>query len=105
VSLRSELASRPTGASVPAAEWEALFGHGGTGSGIPLGTARWMEPGAAIERFRFPERDFEGRVLIGDGFDGKRSSLGYQDDRHVCLVSGSRGGKGVGVIGSCHGQA
>jgi type IV secretory pathway TraG/TraD family ATPase VirD4 len=79
-------------------EWESLFGQGGTGGGIPLGTARWLEPEAAIARFRFPASDFEGRVLIGEGFDGRRSPLGYEDDRYVCLVSGSRGGKGVGVI-------
>src|SRR5208283_936092 len=39
-----------------------------------------------------------GRVWIGGGFDRQISPLGYEDDRHVCLVSGSRGGKGVGVI-------
>jgi type IV secretory pathway TraG/TraD family ATPase VirD4 len=98
VSLRPELAPQPASAPVPAGEWEALFGQGGTGSGIPLGTARWLAPGAAIERFGFPRSDFEGRVFIGEGFDWKRSSLGYADDRHVCLASGSRGGKGVGVI-------
>ena len=38
------------------------------------------------------------RAWIGEGFDRQASPLGYADDRHVCLVSGSRGGKGVGVI-------
>jgi type IV secretory pathway TraG/TraD family ATPase VirD4 len=90
--------SRPQPASLQTDEWNALFGQTGSGAGIPLGTARWMEPGAALERFGFPAADFEGRVFIGEGFDPKRSSLGYADDRHVCLVSGSRGGKGVGVI-------
>lgn len=30
--------------------------------------------------------------------DQDATGLGYVDDRHVCLVSGSRGGKGTGVI-------
>lgn len=79
-------------------EWDALFGQGGTGSGIPLGTARWMSPEAGIQKFGYSETQAEGRVWIGEGFDWARTSLGYEDDRHVCLVSGSRGGKGVGVI-------
>jgi type IV secretory pathway TraG/TraD family ATPase VirD4 len=94
----SNLARREELAPAGDSEWAALFGQGGSGAGLALGTARWMAPGAAIERFGFPQSDFEGRVFIGDGFDWKRSSLGYADDRHVCLVSGSRGGKGVGVI-------
>ncbi len=84
--------------SLQTGEWDALFGQTGAGAGIPLGTARWMDPDTAVERLRFPETDFGSRVYIGEGFDWKRSSLGYADDRHVCLVSGSRGGKGVGVI-------
>ena len=79
-------------------EWEALFGQTGAGAGIPLGTARWMAPEAAIEKFRYSGSLYAGRVWIGQGFDDEASSLGYSDDRHVCLVSGTRGGKGVGVI-------
>ena len=81
-----------------AAEWEALFDQTGAGAGIPLGTARWMAPDAAIEKFRYSGSLYAGRVWIGQGFDSEASSLGYSDDRHVCLVSGTRGGKGVGVI-------
>jgi type IV secretory pathway TraG/TraD family ATPase VirD4 len=79
-------------------EWEALFGQTGTGAGIPLGTARWMAPKAAIDKFGYSPSWSEGRVWIGESFDRDMSPLGYEDDRHVCLVSGSRGGKGVGVI-------
>ena len=43
-------------------------------------------------------RLFASRAWIGEGFDRQRSALGYSDDRHVCLVSGTRGGKGAGVI-------
>jgi type IV secretion system protein VirD4 len=79
-------------------EWAALFGQGGTGAGIPLGTARWMAPDAALEKFLYPEGPYDGRVWIGEAFDREKNPLGYKDDRHVCLVSGSRGGKGVGVL-------
>jgi type IV secretory pathway TraG/TraD family ATPase VirD4 len=89
-------------AMVPSApkndEWESLFGQTGAGAGIPLGTAQWMAPEAATEKFSYSDSLFSGRVWIGEGFDQQTSPLGYQDDRHVCLVSGSRGGKGVGVI-------
>ena len=37
-------------------------------------------------------------MWVGEAFDWRSTPLGYADDRHVCLVSGSRGGKGVGVI-------
>ena len=83
---------------VPAGEWEALFGEAGTGSGIPLGTARWMAPEAAVEKFRYSGSLCANRIWIGEGFDSLASPFGYSDDRHVCLVSGTRGGKGVGVI-------
>ena len=96
----SNLAVNATPSGVPAhsSEWESLFGQTGAGANIPLGTARWMAPEAAVEKFRYPNSLFSGRVWIGEGFDRQTSPLGYQDDRHVCLVSGSRGGKGVGVI-------
>ena len=51
------------------------------------------------ERFRYSGSSlFASRGWIGEGFDRQRSALGYSDDRHVCLVSGTRGGKGAGVI-------
>ncbi|HLO19138.1 MAG TPA: type IV secretory system conjugative DNA transfer family protein, partial [Sphingomicrobium sp.] len=80
-------------------EWEALFGPSGVGANIPLGTARWFAPEAAARRFRYSGSSlFASRAWIGEGFDRQRSALGYSDDRHVCLVSGTRGGKGTGVI-------
>jgi len=79
-------------------EWGALFGHAGAGSGIPLGTARWLAPDTAVARFAYSGSLFADRIWIGEGFDQTASPLGYTDDRHVCLVSGSRGGKGVGVL-------
>lgn len=88
----------PGSANLPSAEWGALFGHDGAGGGIPLGTARWLAPELAVERFGYTGSLFADRVWIGEGFDRQASPLGYTDDRHVCLVSGSRGGKGVGVI-------
>lgn len=84
--LLSILAPRQQPTPLEDSEWAALFGQGGTGASLALGTARWMTPDAAIERFGFPKRDFGSRILIGEGFDWKRSTLGYADDRHVCLV-------------------
>jgi len=69
--------------------WEALFGQAGTGSGIPLGTARWMAPEAAVEKFRYSGSLCADRIWIGEGFDSQASPFGYSDDRHVCLVSGT----------------
>lgn len=79
-------------------EWESLSSQTGAGAGIPLGTARWMAPEAAVEKLGYTGSLSAGRVWIGEGFDRQTSRLGYEDDRHVCLVSGTRGGKGVGVI-------
>jgi type IV secretory pathway TraG/TraD family ATPase VirD4 len=79
-------------------EWESLSSQTGAGAGIPLGTARWMAPEAAVEKLGYSGSLSTGRVWIGEGFDQATSRLGYEDDRHVCLVSNARGGKGVGVI-------
>ena len=78
--------------------WNALFGANGSAAGIPLGTARWLSPEVAAQKFAYRDTWYSGRVWIGEAFNGTASPLGYIDDRHVCLVSGSRGGKGVGVI-------
>lgn len=95
----AQVATR-NGQRAPAAndQWSALFGEDGGGPGIPLGTARWMSPEIAAEKFSYPGSLFSGRVCIGEAFNSRANPLGYTDDRHVCLVSGSRGGKGVGVI-------
>lgn len=79
-------------------QWDSLFAETGAGTGIPLGTARWMSPNAAVEKFAYRDTWLSGKVWIGEAFNPHTSPLGYTDDRHVCLVSGSRGGKGVGVI-------
>jgi type IV secretory pathway TraG/TraD family ATPase VirD4 len=78
--------------------WNALFSDGGAAVGVPLGTARWLAPDIAAQKFAFQNNLATGAVFMGDAFDWQGSALGYADDRHVCLVSGSRGGKGVGVI-------
>jgi len=78
--------------------WNALFGANGSAAGIPLGTARWLPPEIAAEKFAYQGTLFTNRVWMGEAFDWPATPLGYADDRHVCLVSGSRGGKGVGVI-------
>jgi hypothetical protein len=53
----SNLATWAEGSAPAAAthtgEWEAVFGQTGAGAGIPLGTARWLAPDAAVERFRY----------------------------------------------------
>jgi type IV secretory pathway TraG/TraD family ATPase VirD4 len=100
MSIRADVAaSRNGGRSVAQNEpWNALFGADGSAAGIPLGTAQWMSPQLAIERFGVPGHLDSGHVFIGDAFDNQSTALAYRDDRHVCLVSGSRGGKGVGVI-------
>jgi type IV secretory pathway TraG/TraD family ATPase VirD4 len=94
VSFWSNLALRAT-QPTQSREWEALFGQTGAGADIRLGTARWMDPEAAVENFRYSGSLNAGRIRIGEGFDSQASAFGYEDDRHVCLVSGSRGGKGV----------
>jgi type IV secretory pathway TraG/TraD family ATPase VirD4 len=78
--------------------WNALFGANGSAAGIPLGTARWLSPEVAAQKFAYQGSLFADRVWVGEAFDWRATPLGYADDRHVCLVSGSRGGKGVGVI-------
>src|ERR1700760_179423 len=77
---------------------------------VALGTASWMVPDEARSRFEFDDRFFTlnasglwegrsaGQVWLGEVIDSAAGALGYSDDRHVCLVSGTRGGKGTGII-------
>lgn len=65
---------------------------------LPLGTADWTSVDTAVEKFRIAGCVGDGHVWMGQAIDRAATPLGYTDDRHVCLVSGSRGGKGVGVI-------
>jgi type IV secretory pathway TraG/TraD family ATPase VirD4 len=66
-------------------------------SSRPLGTARWMGLREALT-YAFPLDRLSSRVWIGEAFDNSSTPLAYADDRHVCLVSGTRGGKGAGII-------
>lgn len=59
-----------------------------------LGTAQWANSSEINEKFRFKNGDF----WLGRSTDDEAIPLGYQDDRHICLVSGSRGGKGTSII-------
>jgi type IV secretory pathway TraG/TraD family ATPase VirD4 len=57
-----------------------------------LGTAQWEEQALVAKRYPFAE----GKFWLGRSEDA--TAIGYRDDRHVCLVSGTRGGKGTSVI-------
>jgi type IV secretory pathway TraG/TraD family ATPase VirD4 len=57
-----------------------------------LATARWEDPAEVSRKYSYSFRNF----WLGRAHDG--SPLGYLDDRHICLVSGNRGGKGSSVI-------
>lgn len=59
-----------------------------------LGSAQWANSSEVNEKFRYKTGDF----WLGRSFDNESIPLGYQDDRHICLVSGSRGGKGTSII-------
>lgn len=58
-----------------------------------LGTAEWADPVGFAKQHPFQEGLFwVGRSPVGG------QALGLDDDRHVCLVSGSRSGKGTTTI-------
>ncbi len=59
-----------------------------------IATAAWADPDDVEERYSY--RD--GTVWLGRSGGEGRMPLGYLDDRHVCLVGGSRGGKGTTSI-------
>jgi type IV secretory pathway TraG/TraD family ATPase VirD4 len=59
-----------------------------------LGTAEWADPGLIEKKYLY--RD--GSIWLGRSPSGRDLPLGYRDDRHVCLVSGTRGGKGTTSI-------
>lgn len=59
----------------------------------PLGTAEWADPAQYAAENRFaPGKFWLGRSPVSG------EPLGYADDRHICLVSGSRSGKGTTTI-------
>ena len=57
-----------------------------------LASAQWEAPQAVSRQYPYAE----GKFWLGRAEDD--SPLGYCDDRHICLVSGTRGGKGTSVI-------
>jgi type IV secretory pathway TraG/TraD family ATPase VirD4 len=65
---------------------------------VPLGTAQWMGLREATQRLGMPADNLSDRLWIGEALDAEATALGYTDDRHVTLISGTRGGKGAGVI-------
>ena len=65
---------------------------------VPLGTAQWMGLREATRRLGMPADNPSDRLWIGEALDAEATTLGYTDDRHVTLISGTRGGKGAGVI-------
>ena len=64
----------------------------------PLGTAQWMGLREATHRLGMPTDSLSNRIWLGEALDAEATAMGYADDRHVTLVSGTRGGKGAGVI-------
>lgn len=62
------------------------------GTDRPLGTADWAERDYIENRYRYRE----GTIWLGRSVTSV--PIGYADDRHVCLVSGSRSGKGTSII-------
>ena len=59
-----------------------------------LGTSRWADPEEVARLYPYKDGDFWlGRLITPD-----KTPIGYNDDRHICLVSGTRGGKGTTSI-------
>src|ERR1700688_2012324 len=59
-----------------------------------IATAEWADQAEVEERY--PYRDGPG---VAGAWGGEQPvPVGYRDDRHVCVVSGSRGGKGTTSI-------
>jgi type IV secretory pathway TraG/TraD family ATPase VirD4 len=58
-----------------------------------LASAHWETPDVVSKRYPYT---LKGKFWLGRNEEG--SPLGYCDDRHICLVSGTRGGKGTSVI-------
>jgi len=60
-----------------------------------IATAEWANPDEVEERYLY----HDGMIWLGRSASEHEVPLGYSDDRHVCLVGGSRGGKGTtGII-------
>ena len=61
---------------------------------MALATAAWADPAEVEQRYLY--RD--GTIWLGRVASERGFPLGYKDDRHVCLVAGSRSGKGTTSI-------
>src|SRR3954447_2423825 len=60
-----------------------------------LGTAAWADPDGVAAQCRYDA----GKLWLGRAAGSDDDApIGYVDDRHICLVSGSRGGKGTTFI-------
>jgi hypothetical protein len=69
-----------------------------------------MSAEEAAERYCFDDQLFSrnsaglwegksnGQIFLGQAADSASTPLGYSNDRHICLISGPRGGKGTSVI-------
>ena len=62
--------------------------------GTRIATAEWADPALVEDKYRYRDGD----VWLGRSPTDKQIPIGYRDDRHVCLVSGSRAGKGASSI-------
>lgn len=61
---------------------------------VRIATAEWADPGSVEKTYEY----HPGAAWLGRSPSENEVALGYGDDRHVCLVSGSRGGKGASSI-------
>src|SRR3984957_13885208 len=59
-----------------------------------IATAAWADPAEVETRYQYKD----GTVWLGRSASESQAPIGYRDDRHVTLVSGSRGGKGTSFI-------
>jgi type IV secretory pathway TraG/TraD family ATPase VirD4 len=59
-----------------------------------IATAEWADPSLVEQNYAY--RD--GTIWLGRSASENQVPVGYLDDRHVCVVSGSRGGKGTTSI-------
>jgi type IV secretory pathway TraG/TraD family ATPase VirD4 len=57
-----------------------------------LGTARLQDACEVASNYPFET----GKFWLGRAEDG--TALGYRDDRHICLIAGTRSGKGASII-------
>jgi type IV secretory pathway TraG/TraD family ATPase VirD4 len=60
----------------------------------PLVTASWASHEDVVTRYRYKP----GALWLGRSPTNEATPLGFDDDRHVLLVSGTRGGKGTTFI-------